>query len=117
RPVGCALMGDPDRQALAPLVGDVEAEHHVMPLYMCLAALLHNALEDLMLLASRRALLRGGDRRRPGVVRAALAVQQQRAASLACGHSSAATGPGSIGLVVEVDADSDQYHEDCCGDP
>jgi hypothetical protein len=33
------------------LVGDVEAEHHVMPLCMCFAAMLGNALEKLVLLA------------------------------------------------------------------
>jgi hypothetical protein len=31
-------------------VGDGEAEHHVMPLCMCFAALLRNALENLVLL-------------------------------------------------------------------
>jgi hypothetical protein len=36
---------------LVLLAGDVEAEHQVMPLCMSLAALLRNALENLLLLA------------------------------------------------------------------
>ena len=45
------MLRDLDRQAWHLLVGDVEAEHHVMPLCMCFAALLGNALEKLVLLA------------------------------------------------------------------
>jgi hypothetical protein len=43
-------MRDLDRQALVLLADDVEAEHHVIPLCMCFAALVRNALENLVLL-------------------------------------------------------------------
>jgi hypothetical protein len=76
------LLRDLDRQALAPVVGDVEAENHVMPLCMCLAPLLRNALENLLLLAWRRARLAGGTAAAVVLFGLHLLYQQQRAASL-----------------------------------
>jgi hypothetical protein len=63
------------------LVGDVEAEHHVMPLGMCLAPLLRNALDNLVL-AWRRARLAGGTAAAVVLFGLHLLYQQQRAASL-----------------------------------
>jgi threonine/homoserine/homoserine lactone efflux protein len=76
-------MGDLDRQASVLLAGDVEAEHHVMPLCMCFAALSRDAVANRLLRQMRR-------RPRLAVVIAAVVVlfglhllyQQQRAASL-----------------------------------
>jgi hypothetical protein len=107
-------MGDLDRQASVLLAGDVEAEHHVMPLCMCFAALSRNALANRLLRQMRRRPpLGGSDRRRRRAVGAASVV------SAAPSHqpSRATTGPGSIGLVVEVDADGDQHDQDGGGDP
>ena len=47
-------MRDLDRQALVLLAGGVEAEHHVMPLCICFAALLRNALENLVVVRQRQ---------------------------------------------------------------
>jgi hypothetical protein len=75
------LMRDLDRQ-VALLAGDGEAEHHVMPLCRCFAALLRNALENLVLLAWRRAPLTGGTTAAVVLFGLHLLYQQQRAASL-----------------------------------
>jgi hypothetical protein len=64
------------------LVGDVEAEDHVMLLRMCLAPRLRNALENLLLLAWRRARLAGGTAAAVVLFGLHLLYQQQRAASL-----------------------------------
>src|SRR5919108_4560878 len=73
RPLGVRCCVTSTARPWHLLVGDVEAEHHVMPLCMCLAPRLRNALETYCCWPGDGRGL-PVDRRRRGVVRAAFAV-------------------------------------------
>jgi hypothetical protein len=118
RPLGCALMGDLDRQALAPTGGrcrsrtSCHAALHVLgdPVAQCPGE------PDVVGLATGAAR-RWGPPPPWRCLGCTCSISSSELRPWSCGHSSAATGPGSVGLVVEVDADGEQHDQDRRDDP